>query len=639
MCGIAGYFSYPKTENTSLIRKMLNEILHRGPDDAGFSFCDISEGSLISRNGPGNQATGQQISGTSAEMVPHNVAMGHCRYSVIDLTPNGHQPFTDEGFVLCFNGEIYNYLELRSELEQKNLVFHTRSDTEVVIKAFQYWGTECFHRFNGPFAVAVLDVPSRKLILARDKAGKSPLYFTVQEQGIYWASEINPLLKAFPTINRDINFQSVNNYVLAGVRDHSNATFWNQVRTLDAASFIVLDCTAPVDVVEPISYWRLPEKRWSVKDISMESAKTRLSEELAQAVKIRLRSDLPVGLSLSGGMDSSSLVALYCQHFDAPISTYTIKYDHPDFNEEPYARAVAEMYPGKIQYNVITGGRYDMMDDLDAFIRLQEEPFHSPVLYTDFCLQKELKKQGIGVNINGAAGDEVLAGYSYFLIPFLKYLAKNNPKALIAEMRNMPGSFRKKFYFFRKIFKADEAPNSSGRNKDSAFNHLSAMQADYAPVERNHDFNKMMKEYFSDYQMNYWLRSGNKTMYGVPIEPRNPFLDINVVELGFSLPPEYLIHNGWFKYVLRKAMEGILPESIVWRKQKMGFPFMLKDWLSRHQHTLCQLIESSEIPFVQTGYLVKNYSRLNSEDHLMLWRWVSLVLWYDKIVDDRELIP
>jgi asparagine synthase (glutamine-hydrolysing) len=356
-----------------------------------------------------------------------------------------------------------------------------------------------------------------------------------------------------------------------------------------------------------------------------------------------LRADVPVAFELSGGMDSSALVALAAAQEIDKISTYTIKFDEKYADEEPYARALYERYPDKISYHIIKPGKEDFWAGADTFFQVEEEPFHAPNLFTLQSLRRMIKNDGIKVVIAGSAGDEVLAGYpGEYFIPFLSYLLRsgqikiflqeilhsseiNFGRSLLSLMKHtLPQHFRIA-YLERKTLKmmhgAYRRPSDIRRREGKA-KGLSQRMIDNMTV----------------WLMNYWLRSGNKTSFGIPIEPRSPFLDYRVVEFAFSLPPEYLIRNGWQKWILREATKHVLPDGIVWRRQKMGFPFPLREWLQESKATVAMNLKDIDCPYVIKHRLMSAYDDLAQENSYLLWRTVCLSLWWRKIIEKRPIL-
>ncbi|MCU0608983.1 MAG: asparagine synthase (glutamine-hydrolyzing) [Chitinispirillaceae bacterium] len=596
-----------------------------GPDDEGFAFIDTNSRRITHFSGSDSYPVIQQRYApvSTHDAVPHRVALGHRRYAILDLSADGHQPMERDGHVLTFNGEIYNYIELRQELEALGERFSTRSDTEVLLAAFRHWGVQCFAKLNGFFAVVIYDKKNDTLVFARDRVGKAPLYIAHTSDGVFWASEIKSILAAQEQLRPDINQNAVADFIQHGIRDYDNQTFWNGITTFPAASYGVLDASLHMTTQ---SYWDFPRHRMAIDDISLREAGDGLRDLLMDALKIRLRSDIPVGFSLSGGLDSSTLAALYASSFDRPADCMSITFANKAHSELPYAQQVVDRYRSRLTLHEMRGDDHHLLSEIDQYTHLIEEPYHSPVLYADYYIQKEFKKLGYGVTINGGGGDELLAGYEgEYDKPYFRYLQQQTMTGLFGEMctpQSLGGIKRRATYLLDTCV--------------VRFRHHASENCRYgggqSGVSFPNDFSELMIGNFTSLRMNYWMRSGNKSYLGVPVEPRLPFLDYRVIDWCFKLPPQHLIHHGWHKYVLRTAMEPLLPRSIVWRRRKQGFPFDHTWWLQHSRQVLVGEIKKTDMPGIDTRTLIRDYDSLAMKDPVLLWRYISLVLWYRKMI-------
>lgn len=308
MCGIAGILNpdHEPVRPVDLLR--MNRVLgHRGPDDEGFVLIDAKTGAHRSFSGSESCAEKQRELprlAVSSSAGPANLALAHRRFSIVDLSAGGHQPFFASNGSSCvvFNGELYNYIELREELRRHGVVFRTSSDTEVLIEAYGLWGEACFERFNGFWALAIYDFAKKRLILSRDRFGKKPLFYARFGDSLAFASEIKALLQ-IPEIDADktVNERAVHHWLLTGRKNLSNESFFGGVMMLPAGTWARVDPGAPL---QPTRYWKLPDQRLSEKDISVPEASAAILSKLEAAVRIRLRADVPVSVELSGGMDS-----------------------------------------------------------------------------------------------------------------------------------------------------------------------------------------------------------------------------------------------------------------------------------------------------------------------------------------------
>jgi asparagine synthase (glutamine-hydrolysing) len=641
MCGIAGYvtFNAGESDGARLLR-MVDAIAHRGPDDAGYALIRTTSGEhldLVSHDSdPRLKAMLPDIAGTA---YAHDVAFGHRRYSVVDLSPGGHQPMWSAcgNACLCFNGEIYNYLELRDELVALGHRFVTTSDTEVFLAGYIAWGTEVFRRLNGPFAAAIYDRRKRAVLLARDRLGKSPLYLCSNGGAIQWASEIKALLATGGVARADVNQEVVNEFLAYGWRDRGR-TFWNGVEDFPPASYLWL--TASCNVVAAQRYWRLPDARRTAAELPFAQAREQFTGLLSDALALRLRSDVKVGFELSGGLDSSSLVAVAAGTLQQDITTYTIQFDEPGSNEEPFARAVHARYPDRIDYRVIRPGAEDFWADADRFVWVEEEPFHSPNLHTNHRLRRQIRDDGRGVVITGAAGDEVLAGYATdYLRPYLAALLRQGRLGRFAREATHNSEVGP---LSAMVMLAQAQAARLGIGKVDRSRHWHWLRqltgANARPFIETGTFDAVYAGNLAQRKMNYWLRSGNKANFSIPIESRSPFLDPSLVDFCAALPPEYLISGGWQKFILREAMAGLLPDDVRLRRVKMGFPFPLAQWLLASEAIVRRNLGDLDVPCFDAGRFLDHYAAICAASPAFAWRVVSVGLWWRRVVCDRPIV-
>lgn len=649
MCGIAGYVRVNRAETSphGLLR-MLRAVRHRGPDDEGLAFILTSRGqarSMVTDQSAPGVADCEPL-GFQAEL-PHDIALGHRRFSIIDLSAAAHQPFwsADGRVCVAFNGEIYNYLELKEELERAGRRFRTSSDTEVLVAAYQQWGAGCFERLNGFWAVSLYDADRRQVLLARDRIGKAPLYVTRQSTGLYWCSEIGGLREALGDHAFAINEQAVDDFVRCSWRDLFGQTFFAGITSFPAASHAWIQ---PDGRFEPVEYWRLPAQRMSQRDISVDDAAAGLREILADAVRIRLRADVPVGLDLSGGLDSSTIVALaVAARPSSRLRVFTVSYPGSTYDELPFARQVIEQYRDRLMPTTLNADDDGIVTELDPFVRRMQEPFHDPQVINLGEIWCRMRADGMRVSLNGAAGDELLAGYGgEYFGPYLRSLASRGRFLRWADNwiryseRMPPASARE---CARRVYRLLPPPL---RFRHRRLGRSSSAPDPYRPgagFERRHgpsnDIEQRLKDYMTHWRMNYWCRIGNQNSMGVPLEFRCPFLDYRVVEFAFRLPLDYLIRHGWLKWILRKAMGGLLPDSILWRRQKMGFRYPLHEKLPLIRDDVLHMIGDVDCPYIDTKGLARSFDDLLSRDSTYLWRLLSVALWWKRCILNEPLAP
>jgi asparagine synthase (glutamine-hydrolysing) len=626
---------------------MLRAISHRGPDDQGIYFADLRNNSVrecstsasdphVRQSLPLADAFGQQF--------PHDLAFAHCRYSIVDLTSGGHQPMPDPSRQVCivFNGEIYNFIELRQELEGLGHRFRSRSDTEVLLAGYLEWGTDVFCRLNGQWALALHDLRKEGLLLSRDRMGKVPLYYTVRDGRFYFASEIKAIIEVCGNVF-PVSSQAVDDYVVEGRRD-CGGTFWEHVHDFPSASYawVKRDLT-----VTATRYWQLPSERMRAQDIGPTEAVASLREQLVEAIRVRVRADVPVAFELSGGTDSSALVALAASRLLGSLTAYSVEFPDPKYNEEPYARAVAERFGSNIDYRVLRPRNEDFWRDADQFIWFEEEPFHSPNLHTNQSLRRQMKADGSKVVISGAAGDEVLAGYAgEYLAPYLRSLAASFQWTRLLKEASTNTERPLSMVTAPRLVLETLCPAWDRRLRQARSGEAALLAGCYLEPKDVKprppppaSFDARMRSNMAEGRMNYWLRSANKTNFGIPIEPRAPFLDYKVVEVAFRLPPEYLIRDGWHKWILREALRELLPEEVLWRRNKMGFPYPLGAWLRASRALVDRNIADSSCPYIDHGSLMAAYERFSRVAPGTLWRLVNLGLWWKRVINRDPIVP
>jgi asparagine synthase (glutamine-hydrolysing) len=652
VCGIAGYFSFAQPcDRSSQLAEMADSIRHRGPDDEGYMFANAEDGHVENYSSFHSAASvaGRLPQLTATGVTPHHIGFAHVRYSIVDLTDGGHQPMWSACGRACltFNGEIYNYLELREELIRLGYAFHTRSDTEVLLVGYLAWGEQVFARLNGFFAVAIYDREKRAVLLARDRLGKAHFYFVrSKNKSIYWASEIKAFLAAGCVDRSHVDSPKIADFVLFNRRDHAG-TFWSEVEDFPPGHFVWLDTS---DSWKPQRYWAVPASRWKTTDLSMDEAAAGLRNILCDALQIRLRADVPIAFELSGGMDSSALVGLAAGVLGRKFTTYTIEFPEDHSNEEPYARAVANRYPDNIDYQVIKQPSDHFWQEADQFVWLQEEPFHAPNLQTNQYLRRLMKQNGADVVISGAAADEMLAGYAGdYISPYLRHLLIQHDFRRFSRELKLNTEIPSSLSMMKLTLDLFLSENARGQLSKWHSGELQLVQqvmpkgkptasSIVASGDDESSFHGRTVANMTYRRMNYWLRSGAKSDYGIPIESRAPFLDYRVVEYCCQLPPEYLINDGWHKHVLRMAVKDYLPPDVLWRRQKMGFPFPYREWLINNRVVAHRNSIGIDCPYIDTKALFAAYDAFVKVAPVTLWRLLSVMLWWRRVVEGQPIL-
>lgn len=627
MCGIAGGFWTGSEKSIEpRLTAALQCLKHRGPDDRGW----------IVERCPGGV-----------------VAFGQNRLSIIDLSSGGHQPMLshDQKFAIVFNGEIYNYRELREQLRAIGCQFRSESDTEVLLTAWAVWGRACLVRLEGMFAFAIHDRQSNKLICARDSFGIKPLFYHQSEGDFAFASELKGLLALRGGRSRP-DLQRAYDYLVHGDYDSQERTFVEGMSHLLPGAFIEIDLGAR-KIAEPELWWK-PPIRETFKS-SFEDAAEAVREQFLHNIRLNLRSDVPLGAALSGGIDSSAVVCAI-RHVEPSIPIHTFSYiaKGSDVSEERWVDLVNEKV--NAVSNKVSASALDLVQDLDALIAAQGEPFGSTSIYAQYRVFRLAREKGITVTLDGQGADELLAGYHGYpgqrllsLYENGNYLAMHN---FARRWSEWPGRSydRAWMYLGRSVFPDDlysRARKILGRDfqpawlKTDMLHEAGVSFRELRPVRLPENRSRRVIEQLA-YSLTkrglpHLLRHGDRNSMAFSIESRVPFLTIPMAELLLSLPENYLISNeGETKRVFRAAMRGIVPDEILDRRDKIGFETPERDWLLSIAPVLREwLLDSGEVPFLDPTELVAGFDAIVSGRvpfSWQLWRWINYVRWYVKVV-------
>lgn len=562
MCGIAGIISAdPKFSDGSHIKKMIDTLAHRGPDGEGI-WTNASSG----------------------------IALGHRRLTIIDLSDNGKQPMHYlNRYTIIHNGEIYNYPEIKNELEQKGYNFFSNTDTEVITAAYDCWQDECLDHFDGMFAFAIWDEKEKELFAARDRFGEKPFFYYYDNEKILFASEMKALWAA--GIERKVNQKLLFNYLTIGYVDNPNIpdeTFFEDIKKLPAASFLKFKSAKSQLTIE--TYWDIEVEIQNEK-ISDEEAIEQFQFLFQQSVMRRLRSDVPLGTSLSGGLDSSSVVAAIHQQNSQNNNLQAFTAIFPGFekDESVFAKNISDKF--RLQQNLTEPTAAGLYDELEKLFYHQEEPFTSASIYAQYKVYEAAKQRGIKVLLDGQGADETLAGYHKYYKWYWQELFRRRKLAGSHELQAARDLGIKEGFGWKNRIAALlpefasivlekqyllNALSHDGLTKDFIRNQ--SKEAYYTTPEIQ-TLNGVL--YFNTcmHGLEELLRYADRNAMAHGRETRLPFLSHELVEFVFSLPSNFKIRNGWTKWLLRKSMENILPEEITWRKDKTGFEPPQKSWM------------------------------------------------------------
>ena len=606
MCGIIGILS-PEPVVSEVLLFMNNAIRHRGPDDEGYV--------LFSQAGPvcfGGDDSPEDVFVSRSDYCPHgllhkaeatscHLALGHRRLSVVDLSALGHQPmsYACGRYWITYNGEIYNHLELRTELEAAGYQFDSHSDTEVILASYDYWGEECLSRFNGMWAFALYDTKARSLFFARDRFGVKPLYYWVAPDGAFcFGSEIKQFT-AYPGWKAQVNGQRAYDFLVWGLTDHTDETLFKNVYQLRPGHSAKIDVQAWLGQMEN---GRLPTKQWYTLTIQAFSgtfieAASQFKDKFFESVKLRLRSDVSVGSCLSGGLDSSSIVSvanqlLREQNVHSLQSTFSACAVIEKFDERSWIDEVVS------KTNVDAHYVYPSLEKLFVESSLitwhQDEPYGSTSIYAQWSVFRLAAENSVKVILDGQGADEQLAGYhAYFSPRLIGLLRKGKCLALWQEMQmisRMHGySMSKLMASVASFFLPQGLQNVLRRATGHAHTSPTWLNASALGADQINPFIKFGGRTTSIQSLSIaqltvthlqmLLHWEDRNSMAHSIESRVPFLDYRLVEFVLGLPDEYKLSCGITKQVQRASMSGILPDMIRDRRDKLGFVTPEEVWV------------------------------------------------------------
>ena len=633
MCGIAGIVATSREANIreDLVREMCNRIIHRGPDDEGI-------------------------------WVEDGAGLGMRRLSIIDLS-GGHQPVfnEDRSAWIVYNGEIYNFLELRDELENRGHRFRTRSDTEVIIHLYQQMGPDCVHKLRGMFALAIYDKSKRKLLLARDRLGKKPLHYALLNEKLYFASEIKSILAAAPELAR-VNSEALLQFLYFGyVLDPLTA--FQGIHKLLPGHLLEFE-NGKISIRQ---YWDLPQYGTYMPKSEQECLEE-LEFHLTEATRIRLISDVPLGAFLSGGMDSSTVVALMARASSGPVKTFSIGFAKDDFNEAHYARSVADKFGTDHHQMILEPDVLQTVEDLTSSL---EEPFGDSSMLPTYYVSR-MARQHVTVALSGDGGDEIFAGYDRYRIQADRGVFEHIPgwaRRFYREQIHprMPHNMRGRQFSYnvslpwRKRY-VDTLAFLPGFERDTrllsdGFRDLlqqcddpqNALLRQFAKAPASDRVSELLYVDTKTYMVGDILTKVDRMSMLNSLEVRAPLLDHKFVEFVTSLPIEWKMRGRKQKYILRRLAERVGVPTEVLDRPKQGFALPLVHWMRNElRDVLMVLLEPRSL---QRGYFEASGVQKLMNDHLQgrrdasarLWRLLMFELWHrnflEKFNQPAGLVP
>lgn len=636
MCGIAGMIAErPGHDALQRVHRVAQMLFHRGPDDGGYLQFSRDE-VTVSRDWHVLENT--------------RTALVHRRLSILDLSDSGGQPMQspDGRYAIVFNGEIYNFIELRAELERLGHRFFSQSDTEVVLASFAQWGASAFSRFTGMFALALLDVHRRTLTLARDPFGIKPLYYAFGEGALFFASEV-PALLEFARIPRYVDPERLYRFLRYGVTDEGASTLLSGVRQIPAAHFATIDLDNLAEPA-PIPYWQ-PDTRCD-DDISFGEATGILREKFLNSVALHLRSDVPVGTALSGGIDSSAIVAaIRSLQPDAQIHAFSYVAAGTEFDEERWID-MAGRHAGAQVHKIRTSPE-QLRSDLDALTAAQGEPFGSTSIYAQYRVFQAAKQAGIKVMLDGQGADELFGGYRQYLGARLATLIRQGRFAesfrflrAASRLPGVSGAYvaQKALEHLLPLGMQEPARRLVGREMmPSWMNQVWFSRAGVGPqrlttADGGQLLKAMLLQDLRATNLPALLRYEDRNSMAFSIESRVPFLTTDLADFVLRLPERFFIaDDGTTKHVLREAMRGLVPDPILDRRDKIGFATPESQWLRSLDAWARGILDGEAahaipaLDAVRTKQLWDATLSGRRPFDFQLWRILNLISWSERL--------
>lgn len=649
MCGICGVIDFNKGVKAELIQRMCKTLAHRGPDDEGLVF--IKNGHYLEVKKPFERPLGQD---------GFEVGLGHRRLAIIDLSAAGHQPMCNEDGTIwiVFNGEIYNFQEIRETLGKKRHQFKSKSDTEVILHAYEEWGVECLNFFRGMFAFAIWDSNLQRLFLARDRLGKKPLVYFHQNTQFAFASEIKALLQ-MPEVERNVNHSALHHY-LNYQYVPSPDTIFEGIKKLLPAHYLLYDRNGSVKVER---YWRLNFSSVTHTDIDSQEISERIRTELEESVKFRLISDVPVGAFLSGGVDSSLIVGMMAKLNSTPVKTFSIGFEEKDFDELSYARLVANQFDTEHHEFVVKPNAIDLLPKL---VWHYNEPFADSSAIPTFYVAN-VTKDFVKVVLTGDAGDENFAGYPRYLrsewvASFTRLPDKLRKDLLPNLLRTFSALHWREKTLNRladfveslsqdqarnyaeqiKIFNAKEKENiytESFMECVKGIDPLTFLINKFEESETENLLDSLLYVDINSYLPEDLLVKMDIATMANSLEARVPFLDHKFMEFVASIPSHLKRKGSKTKFILKAAFKDFLPESIFTRK-KMGFGVPVSRWFRNElkDYVYEILLDPRTL---KRGYfkresierLLNDHSHLRYDHSSKIWALLFLEMWFRVFID------
>ncbi len=653
MCGIFGVLNFEEVNvKYDSLQAAVNIIRHRGPDDEGYALFNTYKKTYEEKYGDTSALKkGTHINSQSSGIF--NLALGFRRLSILDLSVNGHQPFFDNENNICiiFNGEIYNYIEIREELISKGYKFHTGTDTEVIMNSYIEWGEDCLAKFNGMWGMALYDIRKNVLFVTRDRFGVKPVYYYKDEKRFVFASELKAILEYFRTdssFRKETNEEILYDYLIQSFADHTENTFIKNIKHLPPSHYIKIQNSEftlhkyfSIEINKEMGKYN--EKKFNQLSIEF-------SELIHDSVKLRLRSDVAIGTCLSGGLDSSTIVSIINkfltgdknvnrQQIGDRQKTFSAVYDDASIDERTHIEEILKntncdshfVFPDKKDLN-----RNDFVSDVDDFIYQLDEPIMSTSPFAMYNVMRLARQNNVTVLLDGQGGDETLGGYEiYFGFQYANLMNEGSYVQLASELMK---NFRKGIEISARGFKyVRNLKNKNLKNPVSGYYNRSFLEnttgVKITGSRSKANLNERLYEDLIHNIIPLLLRYEDRNAMKFSIESRTPFLDYRLVKLLFETEGIYKIHNGWSKWILRNSMKNTVPEKILWRRDKKGFPTPERKWMKILKPDFIKIVNESKnelSSYFNIDLIMKDYDSIVSNPDIkshFLWKIYNFAKW------------
>ena len=633
MCGIAGFIDFNQNLSNESLKEMTDVLHHRGPDDSGYSFFETASA---------------------------NIGLGHRRLSIMDVSSHGHQPMLHENLEIIYNGEVYNFKEIRKELEKENYTFDSDSDTEVILKAYHLWGIKAVDKFNGMFAIAIYDKDANKITLIRDRAGVKPLFYYRKNNNILFASELKSFHKS-GCFDKDIDTNSLALYLQYGYIPQPH-TIFKETYKLEAGHYLSIDLETKQ--VEAIKYWDVIDHYNKPKlKISDEEALEETEKLLKTSFEYRMVSDVPVGVFLSGGYDSSIVTAMLQQGRSEQINTFTIGFHEKGFDEAPYAKEVARRLG--TNHTELYCTQKDALEIIPKLCEIYDEPF-GDVSGIPTTLVSQLARKDVTVSLSADGGDEIFAGYDKHItslhhhnqfakIPFTARkiiesgMCHIDPDK-IPYLKNTY-NFETKYRKLKNVITLQHAVDimkltsqyfTFNQTQELLKEPLVALPTHFDDMVSSHndEMNHMLAVDYKTYLVDDILTKVDRAGMSVGLEGREPLLDYRLIEFTAQLPSHFKYRDGKQKWLLKEITHKYLPKKLMDRpKQGFGVPITewFKDELEKYFYIYLdqnRLVKEGLFNADKVIEMRDKYLDGDKESAAKLWRILMFEMWYERWVWD-----